>query len=311
MDIQDIKKFAKNKIEADDLTKQVRRQIKETAWEKQNLREGFSQTFKPLISQFEKPDDPKKKNSFTQNQEMLRNQLALTEGLKENQKAIQGLNQFKSLPEPLSVDKLFSMDDEPKDLMTFGEDEDEEEVEAPKTKYPIAKFDIKEFDKNLNNKETQDTLKSNGYDYLPSDYFYKDIGELSALINNVNSDLEDYFEDLKNSAKFTKKEGYSVAEPKSKNPRFKTLENISNYNALSYYSTNLEILHKFKKQSGSGLFSSPQHLLNRFELLSGSLSAGNNGVLPEFIRIAHHLRDLGIITNNQLNKLLKGKLRFL
>ena len=235
--------YSKNKIEADDLTKQVRRQIKETAWEKQNLREGFSETFKPLISPFEKPVDPKKKNIFTQNQEMLRNQLALTEGLKDNQKAIQGLNQFKSLPEPISVDKLFSMDDEPKDLMTFGEDdepkdlmtfgedEDEEEVETPKTKDPIAKFDIKEFDKNLNNKETQDILKANGYDYLPSDYFYKDIGELSALINKVNSDLEDYFEDLKNSAKFTKKEGYSVAEPKRKNPRFKTLENISNYNA--------------------------------------------------------------------------------
>ena len=66
----------------------MRRRIKETAWEKQNRREGFSETFKPLISQFEKPEDPKKKNIFTQNQEMLRNQLALTEGLRDNQKAI-------------------------------------------------------------------------------------------------------------------------------------------------------------------------------------------------------------------------------
>ena len=62
MDIQKIINYSKNKIEADDLTKKVRRQIKETAWEKQNQREGFSETFKPLISQFEKPDDPKKKN---------------------------------------------------------------------------------------------------------------------------------------------------------------------------------------------------------------------------------------------------------
>ena len=30
MDIEKLKNFAKNKIEADDLTKQVRRQIKET-----------------------------------------------------------------------------------------------------------------------------------------------------------------------------------------------------------------------------------------------------------------------------------------
>ena len=61
MDVQKIMNYTKNKIEADELTKQVRRQIKETAWEKQNQREGFSETFKPLISQFEKPVDPKRK----------------------------------------------------------------------------------------------------------------------------------------------------------------------------------------------------------------------------------------------------------
>ena len=74
MDIQEIMKYSKNKIEADDLTKQVRQRVKETAWEKQNRREGFSETFRPLISQFEKPEDSKE-NIFTQNQEMLKNQL--------------------------------------------------------------------------------------------------------------------------------------------------------------------------------------------------------------------------------------------
>ena len=56
---------------------------------------------------------------------------------------------------------------------------------------------------------------------------------------------------------------------------------------------------------GQGLYSSPQELLHRFELLNGSLAAGNNGVLFELIQIAHRLRDLGIITNNQLNTLLR------
>ena len=50
---------------------------------------------------------------------------------------------------------------------------------------------------------------------------------------------------------------------------------------------------------------SPQELLKRFELLAGSLAAGNNGVLPEYIQLAHRLRDLGAMSNNQLNKLLK------
>ena len=66
---------------------------------KNRIREKeISETFKPLISQFEKPDDPKTKKFFTQNQEMLKNQLALTEGLKANQKAItQGFEQFVRL----------------------------------------------------------------------------------------------------------------------------------------------------------------------------------------------------------------------
>ena len=64
----------------------------------------------------------------------------------------------------------------------------------------------------------------------------------------------------------------------------------------------------YKNQSGYGMFyfSSPEELLKRFELLNGSLAAGNNGVLPEYIQIAHRLRDHGIITNNQLNKLFKS-----
>ena len=79
MDIQEIKNFAKNKIESDDLVKQVRRRVKETAWEKQNQREGFRESFKPLISQLEKPEDPQTKNIFTQIQELLKNQRVFTE----------------------------------------------------------------------------------------------------------------------------------------------------------------------------------------------------------------------------------------
>ena len=88
MDIKEVIKYSKNKIEADDLAKQVKRRIKKTAWEKQNQIEGFSESFKPLISQFEKPEDSKKENIFTQNQKMLRYQLALTEGLRDNQLAL-------------------------------------------------------------------------------------------------------------------------------------------------------------------------------------------------------------------------------
>lgn len=65
-------------------------------------------------------------------------------------------------------------------------------------------------------------------------------------------------------------------------------------------------------QAGSGLsralrvpppiFTSPDEILQRFELLGGSLAAGNNStaVKKEFSKIAHKLRDLNILNNSQL-----------
>ena len=308
MDIEEIKKYAKNKIEADDLIKQVRQRIKENIWEKQNQREGFSDTFQPLISKFEKPEDPKQKNIFTQNQEMLRNQLALMEGIRANQKAItDGFSQFERLADMQELPGVEAIEDE--------EDKDDKaqapiakEYKSPLVidKPPIAKFNVKEFDRNLINKGSQDILESNGYEHLPSYYFDKNVSEISSLINNVNSDLKDFSKDIQNTAIFVSEGGYHLARPKSQNRRPKTIENINNFNTLSRYLTNLNYLFMYKQKSGSGMFyNNPQELLHRFELLNGSLAAGNNGVLPEYIQIAHRLRDLGIITNNQLNTLLR------
>ena len=49
MNVEEYKKLAINKIEADALTKQVRDIIKITKWQKEDAREGFKETFKPLI----------------------------------------------------------------------------------------------------------------------------------------------------------------------------------------------------------------------------------------------------------------------
>ena len=302
MDIEEIKKYSKNKIEADDLIKQVRQQIKETIWEKQNMREGFSETFKPLISQFEKPEDTKQRNIFTQNQEMLQNQLTLTEGLKANQKAItDGFSQFERLADMRELPGVEAIEDE--------EDDKDDQAQAPlpkEDKETIAKFDVEYLDRYLNNKEAQDSLKRHGYNFLPSSYFKENVTDISSLYEKVNSDLEKVGSLLKNTAIFSKnEEGYNFAKPTANNPREKTIERINDYNTLSIYSTNLSDLLKYRKQTGSGLFSNPEELLHRFELLNGSLVAGNNGVLPEYIQIAHRLRDHGFITNNQLNTLLR------
>ena len=88
MDLEETKKIIENKIEAEALTRNVRRQIKSYIDQKQNLREGFTETFKPLIETHEAV----KTSIDTQQNKLIKqlqdNQLALTEGLNKNRLAI-------------------------------------------------------------------------------------------------------------------------------------------------------------------------------------------------------------------------------
>ena len=74
--------------------------------------------------------------------------------------------------------------------------------------------------------------------------------------------------------------GYVLAQPKSKKPREETLDYIKTFNILSIYTTNISNLKYYKTKSGSGIAYSnnPHQLLDRLELLGGSILAGNNGV---------------------------------
>ena len=313
MDVEEVKNYLKKKIEADDLLKQVRKRIKDYTWQKQDQREGFTETFKPLISQFEKPDDPKAQNIFTQNQKMLQNQLALTEGIRANQKAItDGFSQFERLADMQELPGIEAIengedgeDDKDDEARAPLPKEDKKEKKAQTVKMPIAKFDVGDLDKYLNNKESQDILKGFDYENLPSFYFDKDIGTISSLLERVNKDAEDQYKIIENTSRLKISEGYQIAEARANKPHQRTVNNIRIFNILSTYAKNLDDLRKFKQKSGSGLFTNPQDMLDRFVLLNGSLAAGNNGVLPEYIQIAHRLRDLGILSNKQLNSLLK------
>ena len=62
------------------------------------------------------------------------------------------------------------------------------------------------------------------------------------------------------------------------------------------------------KRMGPGViyFNNPGDLLDRLELLGGSINAGNDGAKEEYSRIAHTLNNLGVISNNQLNGLLEN-----
>ena len=80
---------------------------------------------------------------------------------------------------------------------------------------------------------------------------------------------------------------------------------------MKYKNTMKDYLRSLKYKMGEGLtqqgiyFNNPHQLLDRLELLGGSILAGNNGVIPEFSQIAHLLNQMKVISKKQLNDLIK------
>ena len=84
-------------------------------------------------------------------------------------------------------------------------------------------------------------------------------------------------------------------------------KNIDDFNTMQIFVNNMRQLRNYKKLTGTGIihFNNPHQLLDRLELLAGSIFAGINGVKQEFSQIAHLLHQLKVITKEQLNDLLK------
>ena len=255
------------------------------------MREGFKETFKPLIKS---QDSIKKSIDEQQNAtiaQLQANQLALTQGLNQNRLAItQGLENL--IYQPLE-----------------GQAKAQAKAQAKKE----VLFDAKNyFNKYLNNKERRDILNNYGYDYLPSYFLHINNDEIEKLIDDVNNSKNEIQNDLVYIAfPYTNREGYTLAKPKAekRGPTEETKKKIEIFNTLSTYSKNLSELLIYKKniKTGTGitLFKNPHQLLDRLQLLGGSILAGNNGVLQEFSQIAHLLNQIKVITKKQLNELLK------
>ena len=119
----------------------------------------------------------------------------------------------------------------------------------------------------------------------------------------------DFFRDLlSNKVIFYIEKGVNKARALSRNPRKDTESQIENYNVLGNYINNISKLENYAEKTGRGIihFSNPLQLLDRLELLVGSLNAGNNGVIQELTQIVHLLHQLKVITKKQLNDLLKN-----
>ena len=269
MDIEEYKKLAKNKLEADALTKQVRDVIKLTKWQKQDAREGFKETFKPLIKS---QDSIKKSIDEQQNatlDQLKKNQLALTQGFEQFNR----LADMKELPQP---------------------DDDEEDSDSEKS--PAVER-ILNLEKNFDGYDL-DILKDYGYP-RPIDFF-----EINPKV------LEENLEELKYEIK--QLTGETNGRNRTINPSqsyIEKTENIKNEKGtiMKYRNTIRDYLSSIKYKVGKGIvyFNNPHQLLDRLELPGGSILAGNNGVIPEFSKIAHLLNQMKVISRKQLNDLSK------
>ena len=153
MDLEETKKIIQNKIEAEALTKNVRSQIKTYIHEKQNVREGFKETFKPLIESQDKVKESIDKEQNELIKQLQKKQLALTEGLDKNRLAItQGFDK---------MDEVKKRDLQQLPGYEAIEEPEETEEEPEEFSHTEETFILKISNKNLN--------KLMGEDQFPDD----------------------------------------------------------------------------------------------------------------------------------------------
>ena len=293
MDVEETKKIIQNKIEAEAVTKQVRDKITAYIWEKQNIREGFKETFKPLIKSQVKVKESIDNQQNAMIKQLQKNQLALTQGFDENKLAItQGFDKMDEV-------RKWDLNQLPGyEAIEESEEDRESGTEEAAKKTKIATFSDEDLHKGLKYKAAGDYLDSLNLK-LPSELKEMNIEDIKKnYLVQAEKNLNDQKSQLKYSANFETIYGKSDARPLKDYPRGNTMKLIKEYNILSDYIYNLNMLKEYKEILGSGLlhFNNPNQLLDRLELLGGSILAGNNGVIPEFSQIAHLLNQMKVIT---------------
>lgn len=290
MDINEVKKFIQNKIDSDNLTQKVRDVIKTKKWEKQDLKEGFKESFKPLIkAQTDISETIKKENAETIEQ-LEKNQLALTQGLLANRLALtQGLQAMGELMAPEDGDQF---EDTQPESPQPGPSQEPGKSKKPELNINLeAELDKEDIDNILYN----ELIRPQDFMINSQKTLEDKLKITNKLIQSSNGEING-FSRKKNP---TKNDLSRLEKLKKKRESFKKYKTV-----LSTF------LNSIRYQQGTGIyFQNPHQLVNRLELLVGSILAGNNGVIPEFSQLAHFLNQTGIITKKQLNDLLKSYIR--
>ena len=174
------KKRIHSKIEAEAATKNVRSKIKSYIHEKQNVREGFKESFEPLIESQVNVKESVDKEQNALIEQLQKNQLALTEGIDKNRLAItQGFDKMDDVkkwdllqlpgyeaieePEMIQDTTLQRKEDDDGD---DDDDDDETDLFPPiKMKY---KDYIKIFGDYLANKDPEEIVEAPHLKYISS-----------------------------------------------------------------------------------------------------------------------------------------------
>ena len=195
----------------------------------------------------------------------------------------------------------FEWEEEDKSPITKMELGDKGNIIKTPIKKPKKSSPLYNIEKNLDTTDLQ-ILDNIGYP-RPNDFFDTDTGRLREIHDEVKNEIKTHsykISGIKRNKKMTEEEKEDNIRPLQWQK-----DTLNKYkNILDIYLKTLEL----QVQQGEGIFyfNNPHQLLDRLELLGGSILAGNNGVIPEFSQIAHLLNQMKVISKKQLNNLLKN-----
>ena len=369
MDLQRLKQLSEAKIKAGTITKQVRDTLKEYKHDKQDLQQGLSETFKPIIKAQEETKQTIDEKQDKLIEQLEKNQKALTSGLEDI--AMLTYQPETKPPEaklPIGYKPLMMSPDVESNLDAgFDIDEIQKLMQydlAPPSSVLQASMqgdiDIKDYDANISNmlkklgtkkgplsKGQGKTKNKDKIDKIDEDIklLQKYRGRIKIIPEGMKTIKKGsgYTQPKRNAYKISssgKYGGLMIDIPKlmgqlrlvatkdkrkvmDKKVDFDTIDLLTKrFNSKKKYSDIAKMVFdelnqlreipihksskKFKKL-GSGVvyFNDANDLIDRIELLGGSILAGNNGVKEEFSQIAHKLNQLGLINNKQLIDLLQ------
>ena len=373
MDLQRLKQLSEAKIKAGTITKQVRDTLKEYKHDKQDLQQGLSETFKPIIKAQEETKQTIDETQDKLIEQLEKNQKALTSGLEDiamltYQPETKPQPQSPEAKLPISYKPLMMSPDVESNLDAGFDIDDIKKLMqydlAPPSSVLQASMqgdiDIKDYDANIGkmlkklgikkgplSKGQGKTKNKDKIDKIDEDIklLQKYRGRIKIIPEGMKTIKKGsgYTQPKRNAYKISssgKYGGLMIDIPKllgqlrlvatkdkrkvmDKKVDFDTIDLLTKrFNSKKKYSDIAKMVFdelnqlseipihksskKFKKL-GSGVvyFNDANDLIDRMELLGGSILAGNNGVKEEFSQIAHKLNQLGLINNKQLIDLLQ------